>query len=208
VSLLALLVSTSLLSADALADEATTYTLDPAASLLWVRTFKDTSLTHDHAVHATGWSGTVTWDPADVSQCAVNISVPVSGLVVDEPSVRQVAGITAEAPDEGDRVQVKETMLSADQLDAKKFSTVTFTSTSCSGDGESIQVSGTLTVHGVAKALTVPMTVSADGASFSASGSFKATHADFGMEPFSFLLGAFQNGPDLAFGINVKGAAQ
>ena len=56
--------------------------------------------------------------------------------------------------------------------------------------------------------MEVMMNVSADASSFSAQGGFTMTHADFGMEPFSFppFVAAFKNGPKLTFGIAVKGS--
>ena len=187
------------------ADSLGTYTLDTTQSVLWVRTFKDTALTHDHAIHATGWSGEVAWDPEDATRCSVTITVPVSGLVVDDAGVRQAAGIQADPPDEGDRKTIRETMMGADQLDASTFPAVTFAATRCSGVTGAVAVTGDLTVHGVTKTVTANMNVSLDGGVFSANGTLDASHTDFGMTPFTFLLGAFANGEKLQFGVNVVG---
>ena len=53
----------------------------PSGSTLLVIVLKDTStigsgFAHDHAIGATGWSGTVHWDSADPAACKVNITVP------------------------------------------------------------------------------------------------------------------------------------
>jgi len=185
--------------------EAASYTLDPAQSVLWVRTFKDTALTHDHAIHATGWSGTILWDPEDATKCQVSIAVPVSGLVVDDPGVRQAAGIQADPPDEGDRRTIRDTMMGAEQLDIDGFPAITFTASKCSGTEGAVSVTGDLTVHGVTKAVTAAMNVSVEGGVFTADGGLDASHSDFGMTPFTFLLGAFANGEKLQFGVNVVG---
>jgi hypothetical protein len=49
------------------------------------------------------------------------------------------------------------------------------------------------------------MTVNADEASFSATGGFKAKHTDFGMDPFTAMLGALKNENEMKFTASLKG---
>lgn len=179
---------------------------------LWAKVYKDPTtlaagLSHDHAIKATGWSGTATWDTANVSACKVNISLPVSGLDPDEPSLRTAAGFTTML-DDSDRAEVKEHIVSSAQLDAAKFSTITFASTACAANGSAANVTGNITIHGVGKSITVPMNVSADGTSFSAKGNFSINHTDFGVTPFSALLGQLKNQNRIDVVVDVKGTKQ
>lgn len=188
------------------------YTLDPAKSQLYVQVYKDpdtlaASLSHDHVVVATGWSGKVTWDTANVAACKVSITVPTSGLVNDEESMRKKVGYDT-VLDQGDRDEVKGHMLGSDQLNASSFPNLTFTSTGCSGSGSAITVKGNMGIHGVTKAVAPVMTITADGTSFAAKGTLTVNQSDFGFQPFSALLGQLKNKDAMKFTIDVKGAVK
>ena len=172
-SMLAILAATSIASA-----EPTTYTLDAKQGDVYVIVYKDpdtmgAGLSHDHAVRAYGWSGSVTWDPDNPGGCSVDVTVPVNKLIPDEDRSRKMAGFD-NTLDAGDRDTIKEKMLGEDQLWGSKHPTISFKGSSCSGSGDSIKVSGKVTVRGKSKPVSVNMKVSADGSSLSAKGSFKA----------------------------------
>lgn len=186
------------------------YTLDPEASALYVQVFRDArtigaGLAHDHVVAATGWTGEVRWDPADPAACEVRIVVPVSGLRADEDAARARVG---EAPiDEGQRARIAESMRGPSQLDAAAFPTITYTATRCEPVGDTVRVTGDLTIHGVTRTVTTPMRVKADGTTFAASGTFTAKATDFGFAPYSALLGALRNVDEMTFTVDVKGSS-
>lgn len=186
-----------------------TYTLDAAKSSLYVQVFKDPTtvaadLSHDHVVAATGWTGTVTWG---AGPCAVDISVPVSGLRNDDDAMRKRVGYDVML-DEGQRADVKANMLGASQLDASRSPTITYKAMSCEATDATWKVTGALTIRGVAKRVITTLKVSADGARFSASGKFTAKTNDFGFEPFSAMLGALKNKAEMKFTLDVVGAAK
>lgn len=186
------------------------YTLSTTKSRIYVQVFKDPStaaagLSHDHVVVATGWTGSVTWNPADPAACAVVIDVPVAGLDNDSTTWRKRVGYDNELTD-GQRADVKKTMLSAAQLDADRFPTIHYQSTRCVAAGDRVNVTGKLTIHGVGKSLTVPMKMDATATSLSASGTFSAKASDFGFEPYRAMLGALKNRDTMKFTIDVTGA--
>ena len=188
------------------------YKLDASKGLLYVQVSKDpdtlaSSLSHDHGVRATGWTGTATWDPTNAAACKVDISVPVASLETDADDLRKKVGYDT-VLDESQRAEVKEHFLAADQLNAAANPNITFKSTKCEGSGSAVKVTGNLTIRGVAKSVTVPMNITADGKAFSAKGSFTVNHTDFGFQPFSALLGQLKNKNEMRFTIDVKGAAQ
>ena len=188
------------------------YKLDASKGLLYVQVYKDpdtlaSSLSHDHVVRATGWTGTATWDPTNTAACKVDISVPVASLETDADDLRKKVGYDT-VLDESQRAEVKEHFLAADQLNAAANPNITFKSTKCEGSGSAVKVTGNLTIRGVAKSVTVPMNITADGKAFSAKGSFTVNHTDFGFQPFSALLGQLKNKNEMRFTIDVKGAAQ
>ena len=179
---------------------------------LWAKVYKDASplaagLSHDHAIKATGWSGTATWDPANVAGCKVNITLPVSGLDPDEPSFRAAAGFTTTL-DDGQRAEIKGHIVGSSQLNAASFPNITFASSACAANGTATNVTGTISIHGVGKSITVPMKVTADGTSFSAKGGFALNQTDFGVTPFSALLGQLKNQNRVDVILDVKGTKQ
>lgn len=177
-----------------------TYWLTPKSSRVRVVVLKDpdtigASASHDHVVSASGWSGTATWNP-----CHVELRVPVKKFVVDHPSHREAAGLDGELS-EGQRGDVKSNMLAKDQLDAASHPTITFVSTSCTATS----VTGDLTIHGVTKSVTTPWSTDIRAEAFSATGSLKAKQSDFGIEPFSAMMGALRNQDGLAFSFHLEG---
>ena len=179
---------------------------------LWAKVYKDPStvgagLSHDHAIKATGWSGTATWDPANVAGCKVSITLPVSGLDPDDPALRQTAGFQTTL-DEGQRAEIKGHIVGSSQLDAAKFPSITYTSSACAPNGTATNVTGTITIHGVGKSITVPLKVTADGTNFSAKGGFSIQQTDFGVTPFTALLGALKNQNKVDVILDVKGTKQ
>ena len=191
-----------------------TYALDPAKSSIYVQVYKDPNtigqgLSHDHVVAATGWSGSVVWDRARTEGCAVQVSVPVLGLVNDALGLRKRVGYDTTLTDD-QRAEVKEHMLAPGQLDAANFPKITFIAKTCSGtlgaDGDgAVTVTGMFTLHGVAKAISPKLTVHVDDQSFTARGSFMVNTTDFGFAPYTALLGALKNNNAMKFTVDVVG---
>ena len=195
---------------DAVAEEGSApvaYNLAAAKSWLYVIVRYDRGATmagHDHIVKASTFDGKVTWDPEDPSACSVAISFPVSALKVDPGSSRSREGFEGETSS-GDKSKIEANLAGRHQLEASSHPDITYASTSCAANGDKVDVTGSLSMHGVSKTVTVPMTIAADGSGFSAKGRFKLTHSDFGMEPFTALLGMLRNAPELEFVVDVKG---
>ena len=189
----------------------TTYTLDPSKSLLYVMIFNDnnrwTPVTgHDHAIRAMDFTGSVTWDTEDLSSCTVAIQFPVTALAVDPPGLRELTGLPADgAISDGQKKTVINNMRGRSQLDQSRFPQISYKSTSCEANGDFVNVTGTLSIHGVGKAVTVPMTIEADENSFSANGAFTLNHADFGMKPFTYGPMTPRNAEPLTFKVKVVG---
>lgn len=186
-----------------------TWKLDPASSAVFVLVKHDpdtalAGMAHDHTVAATGWSGTVTWTDGDPSACKVEITVPVSGLVIDAPGMRARAGLEGET-EEDDKAKISENMWGSRQLEKDRFPSITFSSTSCTGSGSAITVAGTMTIHGVSKAVSVPMTITTAGDTFSAKGTFPSTASAWGFQPFTAAMGMIKNLDALQFTVDVKG---
>jgi len=89
-------------------------------------------------------SGTVVFDKDNPSKSSVELSVPIESLDTHN-SIR-------------DR-----SLKSPDFFDAKQFPTMTFKSTQVEGSGDTLKVSGDLTIRGVTKPLTVDFKKGGEG---------------------------------------------
>jgi polyisoprenoid-binding protein YceI len=132
------LVSAVVLSANA----ADTFKLDP------VHSFVLFSVQHLGIANTYGRfndiAGTVVFDKDNPSKSSVELSVPVESLDTHN-SIR-------------DR-----SLKSPDFFDAKQFPKMTFKSTKVEGSGDTLKVSGDLTIHGVTKPMTVDFKKGGEG---------------------------------------------
>jgi len=137
-TLVVALVSAFVLSANA----GDTFKVDP------VHTFVLFSVQHLGIANTYGRfndiSGTVVFDKDNPSKSSVELSVPVESLDTHN-SIRE------------------RSLKSPDFFDAKQFPTMTFKSTKVEGSGETLKVSGDLTIHGVTKPLTVDFKKGGEG---------------------------------------------
>ena len=182
-----------------------TYTFDTAESWLVVKLTKAgvaAALAHNHAIRAATFSGFVAYDPNDASACKVEITIPVAELVVDALADRQRLGLKG-APDDKDRAKIKKSMLSKKQLWADEYPTITYQSTQCTPAGDQMTTTGTLTIRGVAKAVTATLQITVEDNRFTAAGQFAANHTDFGFKPYSAALGTIKNANPLAFHLDL-----
>ncbi|MCP4810246.1 MAG: YceI family protein [Proteobacteria bacterium] len=176
---------------------------------LYVQVYKDPTtiaqaLAHDHVVQAAGWTGTATWDPEDPAACAMDITVPVDKLVVDEESIRKRLGYDT-FPSEGERADIRDAMLDDDVLGVSKYTTITWKLTGCELGENRTTVTGDMTIHGTSQSLTLPMSVKADSVNFSAKGNTKITSSQFGMPPFSAGFGALKNQDKMTLVVDIHG---
>jgi len=159
---------------------------------------------HDHVLVATRYSGSVTWDPNDLSACKVSVTVPVASLVVDPPGSRKRQGFEGETSAK-DKAGIKKNALGKNQLNGSAHPNITFRSTSCAPDGDRVLVKGNLTLRGVTKAVRTRMKISADEQGFQARGSVGFSHTQFGFKPFTAALGALKNDDKLTLDLSFKG---
>ena len=124
------------MSAGAMSAQTTQWKIDPMHSEA------DFAIKHMaiSTVHGTfhGLSGTINFDPADVTKSSVEATIPVS--TVD-------TGVT---PRDND-------LKSPRFFDAAQFPTMTFKSTSVHKDGDHYEVAGNLTLHGVTKPVVLKL---------------------------------------------------
>lgn len=84
------------------------------------------------------FSGTIQFDPEDLSSSKVELTVQANSIYTNND-------------------QRDQHLRSPDFFNVEKFPTLTFESTGVSGSGSDLQVTGNLTIHGVTKQVTVPV---------------------------------------------------
>jgi polyisoprenoid-binding protein YceI len=158
-----------------LAQAADEYTLDPTHSyVLW-------HISHFDFSHPSGkWmvSGALTWDDANPQNDKVEVTVPIADLVTGIP-------------------KLDEHLKSADFFDVAKFPTATFVSDKVEVTGkDTAKVSGTLTLHGISKPITLNIKLNKTGISpitqkptLGFSGTAVLKRSDFGITKYLPGLG-------------------
>lgn len=172
---------------------ASVYEIDPQQSeirALVFRTGRLATLGHNHVISATGLSGSV-YLQSDFAHSGFELSLPVASLVVDDPKLRGEEGEAFPGEiAEADILGTRENMLGARVLDAQAFPEITVTAIGVSGARNSASLAVQIVLRGVPANFTVPTIIALEDGKLTATGQMEISHSDFGLEPFSALLGA------------------
>lgn len=204
---------------------AAAYRIDPEGTVLAIVTHKTgiaASLAHDHLVVAGEYDATLELDPDDLTATRFEATVPVAALVVDRhdlherwyPRLHDLGIQDAPFPDvsDKDRAKIRKSMLSERQLDAEAHPEIHAAVLRIARRSERddpaampFVVTLALEVRGVRVERDVDASCRVEGGrvEVEARGSFRFT--EFGIEPFSALLGAIRNAD--AFDVYVHLAA-
>lgn len=175
------------------APDAVRFTIVSARSQIRLLTFREgpmARLGHNHVITTTSLTGTA-WLTDDLADALVRIVVPVSGLVVDDPSARALEGEEfAAAVPEDDVAATRENMLGERLLDADNYP---FVRATC---GDYASGSGTIDceieIAGSPAMLTLPVDVAREDRVVTARGEVTVTHEQLGLTPYSAAGGAIR----------------
>ncbi|MCW8138016.1 MAG: YceI family protein [Planctomycetota bacterium] len=158
----------------------------PAGSTLTVWTYKEGLLSrvaHDLCIRAVDWR--LEARRAD-RRVEVEVVVPVRGLRV-QGQVKDGAVVPLS---EKDHREIEGNLASRHVLDAERFPEVRFTG---AGDlpqgGGRTTIAGQLTIHGTTRPVTLAVDVGAAGV---VTGEVRLRQTEFGVKPYSALLGALK----------------
>ena len=184
------------------------YELDPAKTQLIAIThpggFKAAS--HPHVVEATAVKGSLTWDPENVEGSSVKVSFPSDGLKADDPASREREGMGTMG--DSAREAVNANLREEDQLDVKRYPTISFESTRVDKVGEGkLAITGLMTIREVKHAYTFGASVSLKDKQLTAEGQFTLYHSDFKIRPYSAALGAVKNQDEITLKVKLVGKA-
>lgn len=160
--------------------------VDPNRSLVTIYVRRAGALArlgHDHVVASHDVRGYV-----DLENGRADLYVALDRLAVDEPSLRQEAGLSAQlsiAAVEGTRRNMLEKV-----LDAERFPFVLIHVNRAANDSSTLQVM--ITLHGKSKTWEIPAQIHTLAEGIKISGQMTFNQSDFGITPFSILGGAIQ----------------
>lgn len=188
-----------------------TFAIDKAKSSIVIQVFKDgaaAALAHDHVVDVKDFAGAIVADAADPAAASVEVTAQTASFFNDDAKLRKKFGLDSEIS-EKDRKAVEENMKSKEQLDIAGFPTVKFVSTSVKkgADGK-LTLAGKLTLHGVTKDVTMPLDAKVTGDDVDGSASFRIKTSDYGIKPYSALLGAVKNKDEIVLHLHLVGHAK
>ncbi len=187
------------------------YDFDDTDSLLYVQVYKNldaaaSGMAHDHVMRASNWDGFVTYNPADITKCAMEFSLPVGDLQVDEDSMREYVGY-GDTISTGDRTTIKGHMLALDQLNAEVYTDISFVSSACQLISEDkLLVTGDMTIRDVTREWNIDIDFAAQEELFYMSSVIDFTHSDFNITPYSAFFGAVSNSEPLKITFDMVGS--
>lgn len=169
------------------------YDVDPQASSVHVLVYRGGKLArlgHNHVMTVLGLTGRV-WISPLTEQSGFELSFPVAQLLVDDPDARRAFGpdFPPTVPD-ADRAGTRRNMLRPEVLDAARYPTVSVRSLAVIGPVQAPHLTARITIKGVDRDLALTPLVQVNGARLTATGEFDIYQSDFGIRPFTALLGA------------------
>jgi len=161
--------------------------LDTAASDLTVHVFKAglfSGFLHDHLFVPQQWRGTAKFDPGRIEDFHAELSVAVASLRDNQQK------LSAE-----DRAKVESQVIGPEVLDASRFPEIRFVADRLRVSAQKTDelegtLSGKLSVHGVTRALDVPVHAWRRGDAQVVLGKVTFNQSDFGISPLRKMSGA------------------
>lgn len=192
------------------AGQARIYTVDMGQSEVYWRIYRAglmARLGHNHVISVGEMSGSIalTEDPAATEW---SLTIPVQGLVVDNPDLRARYGDDfASVPSEDDIAGTKRNMLSEGVLNGDVFPAIQIHGRGFEGSLAAAMLPVEIELLGRTIETTLPAAIELQGDTITVSGEFRLTHTDLGMEPFTALGGAMSVGEEMDFTYRIHAVA-
>lgn len=137
---------------------------------------------HRLSIDVRSWQASVGW--RGTAPTAVEFSADVDSLTV----VKGEGGVTPLTPPE--RALARSNALKS--LDAKKYPRITFSTETISKTPEGYRLAGTVEIHGTRRPQIVDVGVEDLGDRWSMTARVSVTQSDFGVKPYSLMMGALK----------------
>ena len=177
--------------------------LDSDLHILVYRSGTLAHLGHNHVVSSKSIEG-FAWVHNDLSKSGFDLLLPVNELIVDDPNTRATEGedFSTVIDDQG-RAGTKHNMLLQTGLDGDHYPYIRLHSEQISASADQLLFQVTITIKQQTRTLEVPVTITKNSDSFSASGQFSIRQTDFGMTPMSVMAGALRVQDQLTIRFNL-----
>jgi len=169
------------------------YALNPQASRVLVyvyRTGRMARLGHNHLVSVGELEGDL-WLARPLSESRVEIRVPLQGLVVDDPELRAAAGSELDTePSPQDIANTRRNMLGVQVLDAATHPWIVVRGVPAGGALADLELDAEVEIRGQTNRMRLPVHLDLAPDRALASGDFRLRQSDFGITPYSVMMGA------------------
>lgn len=190
----------------------TIYIIDPDQSDLQIRVYRAgtfAALGHHHIIRAPQITGQIYLHP-EIEKSGVTIQIPVNDFIVDEKELRKSSGVEfSSVPSALDIAGTRSNMLGPKILNASQYPYINIISVTVAPQADILDAVLRVSLRGIQRDIRAPVTIQQQGAEkISATGSIRILQTDFGIKPFSILLGAIaiQNELQIDFRITAKSA--
>ena len=187
------------------------YVIDDTASRLLVYTYRGGKLArfgHNHVLNARSLRGDVAMSQ-QITGSRFRLEVPFAVIEVDPPALRRQAGPEFESkPSPEDIAATRENMLGPGGLDIAIAPAAIIEGTVTASTDASATLDMAITVRKVTHRQSVEVALTRNGGSLRIVGATALRHSDFGIEPFSVMLGALtvKNKVDVKFDLVARPA--
>ncbi|MBC8026415.1 MAG: YceI family protein [Steroidobacteraceae bacterium] len=147
-------------------------------------------LGHNHVIASHHLEGAVyvTQDPL---RTRFDVSFPVNELTVDEPAMREQAGVDfANVVPQNARDGTRNNLLSVALLDGANYPTIRLRAQEVVAAGEGFDVGVEIMIKDQVHTARVPVTLRREEGSLVASGEFPLKQSELGLKPFTAAMGA------------------
>ena len=171
------------------------YRVDDQASQVLILVYREgrmARLGHNHVLRVRQLSGEVVV-PKDTASTTFTLEFPVAALSIDETALRAAQGEDFKATIDPASIEgTRGHMLGDRVLDAAHFPGIRLQSGPLSREGDQWRANLTITVRDHVSTVLVPIALTMDPDSLTASGEFDLTHSQLGLTPYSVGLGAIR----------------
>jgi polyisoprenoid-binding protein YceI len=153
---------------------------------------------HDLTLEVTRWEATALVDDQDLSRSSVNASFDARSL-----EVKEATGGAIPLSDR-DRADIKKSIAEKVLL-TDRHPEITFESTGIEVIGQdSVTVAGNLVIVGMSRLVRVPLNVERTDSSVRVAGSVVLVQSDWGIKPFSTMMGALKIRDEIEVRVDVR----
>lgn len=186
------------------------YAVDASRTLVTAYVYRGGALArmgHDHVIASRDVAGFVLLGPNErgARRIEADLYAPLAAMTVDEDALRAEAGFTTE-PSASDREGTRGNMLKSLEAGDYPFVRISLRTAMRLEMPHSGDVDASISLHGVTRLVSVPVTVRVGSRSLAATGSFTLRQTEFGVTPFSVLGGALavKDEVDLRFELHAR----